>query len=498
VIFSSQLFLFWFLPAVVLVYALLPMRTVERLDPIEPSTLRALPRWLFSKSGFLTLASFVFYGAARPDYVLLMIGSACLDYYVGRALGRIEAPGRRRTLLFLSCAANLGLLAYFKYGALLAGTALGAFGGDAPAWVRSWEKVALPVGISFYTFQSMSYTIDVYRRQLAPIYNLGDFLCYVSLFPQLVAGPIVRYADVARELKERDHTAAKIATGVFLFQIGFAKKLLLADTVAPAAEALFGAGAPGRAGLALADPSTLEAWVGSVAYAFQIYFDFSGYSDMAVGLGLLFGFRFPVNFDAPYKSASITEFWRRWHISLSTWLRDYLYLPLGGNRKGVARTYVNLALVMLLGGLWHGGYWTFAAWGAYQGFWLIVERARGGRTLYERLPRAARVAATFLVVVVGWVFFRANTFADAGRILAAMAGFGGAGAPGLVRLGFGGDTLLLWGLGLSALFAWAGRPSHEEARAPSWALAVAAPCFFLTAVCHLFFQSYVPFLYFQF
>jgi alginate O-acetyltransferase complex protein AlgI len=355
VIFASPIFLYWFLPATLLVYFLLPQHTTDELDPIAPRTWRNLPRWLASKTGWLTVASFVFYAWWKPIYVPLMLLSGVLDYYVGLGIGGAKSPRRRTALLTLSCAANLGLLAWFKYANFFVDTIGAASGPGAPEWMKSWEAVVLPVGISFYTFQSMSYTIDVYRGELKPIRNLGDFLCYVALFPQLVAGPIVRYADVAAELKSRTHGAAKFATGAFLFMTGFSKKVLIADVVAPSADALFGVVGDGaKATAALADPTLLEAWTGVVAYSFQIYFDFSGYSDMAAGLGLILGFTFPVNFDAPYKSESVTEFWRRWHISLSTWLRDYLYVPLGGNRRGEVRTYVNLAATMLLGGLWHG------------------------------------------------------------------------------------------------------------------------------------------------
>jgi alginate O-acetyltransferase complex protein AlgI len=501
VIFASPIFLFWFLPVVLGVYCLLPMRTVPALDPIEPRTLAFLPRWLASKSGWLTLASFVFYGWWRPSYLPLMLFSALVDYYAGRALGRTESPGKRKALLVVSLATNLGLLAWFKYANFFVGTTATILGADAPAWVTTWEKVVLPVGISFYTFQSMSYTIDVYRRELAPIKNVGDFLCYVALFPQLVAGPIVRYADVERELQSRTHSTAKFATGTFLFMVGFAKKMLLADVVAPAANALFGVEAEsgGAARAPLADPSTAEAWAGTIAYTFQIYFDFSGYSDMAAGLGLMLGFRFPVNFDSPYKSASVTEFWRRWHITLSTWLRDYLYVPLGGNRSGAARTYVNLSLTMLLGGLWHGASWTFVAWGAYQGFWLCVERALGRRTFYAALPRAVQIAATFVVVVFGWVLFRALTFEDAARVWRALVGLGGAtGADGLLRLGFGADTMMTWGLVACAVATWGCRTSQEQARDPSWINALFVPLVFILAVAHLLSQSYSPFLYFRF
>ena len=393
---------------------------------------------------------------------------------------------------------NLGLLGWFKYANLCIASFGTVLGDAAPPWVTSWETVVLPVGISFYTFQSMSYTIDVYRKELAPIRNVDDFLCSVTLFPQLVAGPIVRYADVAAQIQDRDHSVAKFSTGAFLFMTGFAKKILLADVVAPFANALFGIPAgDGAATGARSSPTVLESWIGTLAYTFQIYFDFSGYSDMAIGLGLMIGFTFPPNFDAPYKSASVTEFWRRWHITLSTWLRDYLYVPLGGNRRGEGRTYFNLAATMLLGGLWHGASWAFLAWGAYQGFWLLVERAAGKKPLYAAAPRALQIALTFIITMGGWILFRAASFEDAARIYAGLLGAHGFGAD-LYRVGFGGDTLGISGLIVAALVAFGFRTAQEQARAPSWIAATLVPVAFLVATLHMFFQSYSPFLYFQF
>ena len=264
-----------------------------------------------------------------------------------------------------------------------------------------WEGVlhiTLPLGISFYTFQSMSYTIDVYRGDAKAIRNFIDFACYVSMFPQLVAGPIVRFSEIADQLRHRTHTLQKFARGIAFFSLGMAKKILIANPCGKCADTVFDVGVVG----------TLEAWYGVIAYAFQIYFDFSGYSDMAIGLGLMLGFTFAKNFDSPYRAESITEFWRRWHISLSSWLRDYLYIPLGGNRRGTARTYINLALVMLLGGLWHGASWNFVIWGGIHGSMLALERRHGKASFYGSIPKPLRVVATFLLVLIAWVFFRIN------------------------------------------------------------------------------------------
>lgn len=479
-IFTSQIFLFWFLPAVLVLYALTPFRF---------------------KALLLTLASYVFYGAWRVDFVALMLFSTVLDFLCGGIIGtcndRLDAlpdedPGRaavqrrRKAALLTSICANLGLLGYFKYcnfGIESLNQLLSLFG----AGPLGSMEIVLPVGISFYTFQSLSYSIDVYRREAPAVRRFIDFSCYISLFPQLVAGPIVRYQTLAAELVERKHTWAKISRGVFLFQVGFAKKLLLADTFGGVADEVFAAESIG----------TADAWIGTLAYTLQIYFDFSGYSDMAIGLGALFGFTFPINFDSPYKSESITEFWRRWHVSLSSWLRDYLYVPLGGNRRGKVRTYVNLMLTMLLGGLWHGAALTFVLWGAYQGAWLAFERMLGKRPLYSGLPRVLRIAITFVIAMGGWVLFRAVDAGQAGQVFSALAGFG-AGPEG--QLGIKGnlstEQVTIFGIGLFIVFLLPN--SQALAKSRTGLPQLLASLAFLTAVARMFVVEYSPFLYFQF
>ncbi|MCR9246648.1 MAG: MBOAT family protein [bacterium] len=406
-VFSSSIFLFAFLPAFLLLYWLSP---------------RAI------RTTTIALASFVFYGWWKAEFVLLLLFSAIVDYWLGsRIVHARRTGGRPGRWLLLSLAVNLGLLGYFKYANFGVATfrallqSLG-FAGDF-----AWVDIVLPVGISFYTFQTMSYTIDLYRGQVQPAERFVDFLCYVSMFPQLVAGPIVRYSLVEDELRDRRSTLSGIYQGLLFFQCGLVKKVLLADAVAQFANTAFDAPNPDSVTAGVA-------WLGAVSYAFQIYFDFSGYSDMAIGLGLMLGFRFPVNFDSPYRSISITDFWRRWHISLSTWLRDYLYVPLGGNRKGPVRTYVNLALTMLLGGLWHGAAWNFLAWGGYQGFWLIVERAIGKRPFYAALPRFLCIGLTFVLALFGWVLFRAHDLGHAVDYSLTMLGLGGGGGEAADRL----------------------------------------------------------------
>ncbi|MEE8408322.1 MAG: MBOAT family protein, partial [Myxococcota bacterium] len=381
-VFTSHIFVFYFLPICLLIYYALPNR------------------W---RNLFLTICSYAFYGWWKPWFVSLMMISTLVDYTAGRVISAPGAsPKRRKVALITSMCSNLGLLGFFKYlvfvqhniNAVLDIAGLGGF--------SVWE-ITLPIGISFYTFQTMSYTIDVYTGKALPVRRFNDFSCFVALFPQLIAGPIVRYNTVAEQLATRTHTMARFASGASMFILGFSKKILLANPAGAIADSVF----------ALGHAPTLAAWWGVTAYAFQIYFDFSGYSDMAIGLGRMFGFEFPKNFDSPYHSASITELWRRWHISLSTFLRDYLYLPLGGNRKGERRTYINLAVVMLLGGFWHGAQWQFIAWGAYHGILLGFERWMGKKAFYGALPHLPKVLVTFVLILFSWVLFRAENLAAA-------------------------------------------------------------------------------------
>jgi alginate O-acetyltransferase complex protein AlgI len=392
-VFSSYLFLFYFLPVSLALYYAAPRRV---------------------KHFALTAVSYVFYGWASPLFVVLLLTSTAIDYFAGLYIERERVaaaasgiwPTRRaRLALIVSMTSNLTLLGFFKYFNFGVDSydALIAWVGMPSLRLDSVLRVTLPLGISFYTFQSMSYAIDLYRGDARAVRNFIDFACFVSMFPQLVAGPIIRFSEIADQLQHRTHTLLKFARGVAFVSLGLAKKVLIANPCGKVADVVFDAGGRGA----------LDAWYGAMAYAFQIYFDFSAYSDMAIGLGLMLGFVFPKNFDDPYRSQSLTEFWRRWHISLSTWLRDYLYIPLGGNRKGPRRTYVNLFVVMLLGGLWHGAAWTFVIWGALHGALLMAERLRGARPAYWRMPPWARVAATFALVLITWVFFRSADLAAA-------------------------------------------------------------------------------------
>ena len=487
-VFSSHLFFYYFLPLALAVYYLLPRR---------------------GRHLGLTLLSYAFYGWANPAFMGLMLFSTTVDYFCGLWMSGVlgsgppsrwrEPPlldpgasrtGSQRAAVTLSIVTNLALLGFFKYfnfavdsyNAALMALGLGGLELD------SVLRVALPLGISFYTFQSMSYSIDVYRGDARALLNPVDFACYVSLFPQLVAGPIIRFSEIDDQLKRRSHTLEKFSRGVAFISLGMAKKVLLANPCGKIADTVFDAGSA----------VAVDAWYGVVAYAFQIYFDFSGYSDMAIGLGLMLGFVFPKNFDSPYKSASITEFWRRWHLSLSTWLRDYLYLPLGGNRLGRRRTYVNLALVMLLGGLWHGAAWNFVAWGAFHGALLAGERMRGKRGLFTALPRPAAVAGTFLLVLISWVFFRAADLPSALAYLGNMVGLGvvQAGAPLLGGVIYKPYYLLT--LSVAAIVAFRAPQTWDwTRRLPPWKASVCLACLVLALVA-LTTQDFNPFIYFIF
>jgi len=484
-VFSSHVFLFYFLPFTLLLYYLLPRR---------------------GKHAFLTLISYVFYGWSNPLFTVLMMTSTLIDYWatlimVGRADPRdtrpIEAldPNSPRTrkqkiALIVSIASNLSLLGFFKYFNFAAGSydSLVNMIGLPGLSLDLAFRITLPLGISFYTFQSMSYTIDTYRGEAKAQRNFLDFACYVSMFPQLVAGPIIRYREIADQLERRTYSSRKFARGIAFISFGLAKKILLANPCGTVADLAFDAGSLGA----------VDAWVGATAYAFQIYFDFSGYSDIAIGLGLMLGFVFAKNFDRPYISQSITEFWRRWHISLSSWLRDYLYIPLGGNRKGSGRLYVNLAIAMLLGGLWHGAAWNFVVWGGIQGSLLIAERLRSKNSVYHRLPPPARVAITFVIVLFAWVFFRAHDLPSAIRYCGSMLGFGtpqaGAGLlRGILYQPYYFGTMIV-----AAVVTWSCPDTWDFTRSINCPKAAWATAALLVSILVLCTQAYNPFIYFIF
>jgi alginate O-acetyltransferase complex protein AlgI len=524
--FTSHIFLFYFLPALLLVYYAVP------------------GRFLAARNVLLLAAGYVFYAWASPWFAALLLGLTVVNYLLSRLIAGCHAyarvgmspsmdqtrrSGTRLALLLTACGVALDLVAlgFFKYTGFFVYPVnhLIALAGVETLPVL---KILLPVGISFYTFKLISHLVDTYRdsswrgrpalaldsdiqgrdalatEELPSITwrgqarSLLDFACYVSFFPQLLSGPIQRYGTIDRksdpvptfadQLTTREHTLDKFSWGVALFMLGFAKKVLLANTVAQIADTVFAA----------QSPSTLDAWFGALAYTFQLYFDFSAYSEMAIGIGLMLGFQCPRNFDAPYLADSFSDFWRRWHISLSSWLRDYLYIPLGGNRAGAGRTYLNLMIVFLLCGLWHGAGWTFIVWGSWHGLWLVVERALGKRSFYAVLPASVQVLATFLLVTVGWVIFRAETLAEAGRLLAVMF------VPTAAQ---GGSTLLsaiiytrghLFIMALCAMLVFQPVQGFDWTRRLDWPRVLVPAGLFVLSLMTLFAQSFRSFLYFQF
>lgn len=392
-VFSSTIFLCVYLPLVLLGYYICPKK---------------------GRNLFLLIVSLVFYAWGEPKYVFLMIFSILVNYIFGRLMDKNRGRQKRmKLLLVLSVVIDLGLLSVFKYTDFIITNVNAIFGSSFDLL-----KIALPIGISFYTFQAMSYTIDVYRDDVRVQKNLIDFGMYITMFPQLIAGPIVRYADVQDQLAERSVTTADFSEGIMRFVVGLGKKVLLANQMGAVWSEIYALGG---------DVSALMAWTGAIAYTFQIYFDFSGYSDMAIGLGRMFGFKFPENFRYPYQSVSITDFWRRWHITLSTWFKEYLYIPLGGNRCGLARQALNLLIVWSLTGFWHGAGWNFVMWGLYYFVILFIEKLFLLKAL-DKLPKLFRHVYALLLIVIGWVIFASD---DVGVLLPYLGSmFGANGAVG--------------------------------------------------------------------
>ena len=472
-VFSSNVFLFLFLPAFLAIYYLTPNRA-------------RLRNWV------VLIGSYIFYAWWRVDFLLLFAAVTVWNYLIGLAIARNGAKTpRAHRWLVLGVTVDLCTLGYFKY-ANFGVASLDALFSSAGLPPILMTHVILPIGISFYVFESISYIMDVYRGDTAPTRHPVDFATFVALFPHLIAGPVFRYKDLADQFVNRTHSIEKFGEGSARFMQGFVKKVFIADTVAPLANHAF----------ALHAPTMADAWLGALAYTTQLYFDFSGYSDMAIGLGLMMGFRFIENFNQPYVSQSITEFWRRWHMSLSSWLRDYLYISLGGNRKGPFNTYRNKFLTMLLGGLWHGANWTFVLWGMWHGALLCIEAAFGVKSTPQTF-RVHRWALTFLFVIFGWVMFRASDVTSAWHFYQAMFSFDGLGLSDVLT----GDinvmqvAILLLAIAVAAI---GGAAEYMPARTPvarfsmlSAARLLLFPLFVLTLL-KLCAQSYSPFLYFQF
>jgi len=479
-VFSSVIFLFLFLPLVLSVYYL--VRKKYR--------------------NFTLLAfSLLFYFWGEGKYVVILCAYMVCNYFFGLAIERAKsketAVGDKKAKLALAVALafNLSLLVFFKYFNFLVDNFNGIFAFSGVS--LSVKKIHLPIGISFFSFQAMSYVIDIYRRDVKAQKNLINFSMYKALFPQLIAGPIVRYRDVASQVDERSESLDKFLRGLRRFILGLGKKVLIANTVATVADGAFGA--------KLSECSTGLAWLGVVCYALQIYFDFSGYSDMAIGLGKMFGFDFLENFNFPYISRSIREFWRRWHMSLSFWFRDYLYIPLGGSRAGASRLYLNQLVVFFLCGLWHGASWTFIAWGLWHGAFLVLERTRFGKLL-DRVPRPLQHAYAVLVVLIGWVLFRADTLPLAIAYLKAMFFLSSGTIPAVEYLNTKIVLAILAGLiGCTPIAAGLVARAKESVVGQAFArrgLALASSLFlvavFLGSIILVSTNTYNPFIYFRF
>lgn len=472
-VFSNIVFLGLFLPITFLAYYLLPQRL---------------------RNPLLALASIIFYAWGEPRFVILMLVSVAINFYSARLMDRSAS---RRAVLLATVAANLLILAFFKYGNFLVDNlnVLLAPVGLSPIELR---PVPLPIGISFYTFHAISYLIDIYRRNAKPNRNIIEYSLYIMLFPQLIAGPIIRYKDIYTQLPKRSASIEDITAGCVRFAMGLAKKVLIANQLGMVADAGFDAPADHL--------GALVAWICLICYTLQIYFDFSGYSDMAIGLGRMFGFRFPENFNYPYSARSIQDFWRRWHISLSTWFRDYVYIPLGGNRKGEGRTLLNLWIVFLLTGFWHGASWSFVLWGAIHGFFLMLERF--GRRLDVRIPRAAGTLYAILVVMFAWVFFRSESLGQALQYVLALVGYWPADQWAVTVQSIYSTHTLLLTIG-AVILSLGVYPSIEKALQPAWQrmadyavdgwmrAALIAPALILSCMS-IAMGQYNPFIYFRF
>jgi alginate O-acetyltransferase complex protein AlgI len=467
-LFSSIVFLFTFLPAVMILYYLLPVRF---------------------RNVILLLASLVFYAWGEPVYLFLMLLSILFNYFSGLDIARNLQDKRaaKRSLVF-NLIINLAVLGFFKYE----GFVLDTLNGILPVHI-SYRALPLPIGISFYTFQILSYIIDVYRGNVKVQTNLPNFALYVTMFPQLIAGPIVQYADVDEQLASREVSRTKFGEGSMYFIRGLAKKVLLANTSGMIFTEV--------SGLAKGNIAVMTAWLGAFAYMFQIYFDFSGYSDMAIGLGKMFGFEFNMNFNYPYVSKSITEFWRRWHISLSSWFRDYVYIPLGGNRVSKIKHIRNLLIVWFLTGLWHGAAWNFVAWGLYYGVILIIEKYLLSPVL-DRLPDVVRHIYSIVLVVIGWVLFFSSSFGQAADYIRVMFGAGAHGFADRESMYLLTSNLILWLILIFGSTPLVHFRYEHMLRSKKWNTtiinSVVYAALFIVCIAYLVTETYNPFLYFRF
>ena len=482
-VFSSAIFLTIFLPAFLLLYWICPKKL---------------------KNPFLLLSSVFFYAWGAPKFIFVIIGTTLIDFFLVGRMDRSKNETERKFILVFSVVMNLGLLVYFKYMNFFienVNVAMKGFGIESSI---PWTKLVLPIGISFYTFETLTYVVDVFRRVHKPLKNFWDYQLYIILFPKLIAGPIIRYHDIADQITDRsarDNSTERLF-GFYRFCIGLGKKVLIANTFAAFADSVYG---NAETGLGALDPNTLAAgtaWLAAISYTLQIYFDFSGYSDMAIGIGRMIGFKFPENFNNPYISQSITEFWRRWHMTLGSWMRNYLYIPLGGNKVGKGRLYFNLWLVFLLSGLWHGASWNYIIWGAWHGLFLVLERAFLIRW-FGSIGKITRVAFTFVVVVIGWVFFRVEDLHMACGYVGAMFS-----ANGTVDVKIDSEWMLI--AALATLFSFflllPKTTKFQDAvfgqRTPGdvghIALTIVSAALFVLSLSYITASGFNPFIYFRF
>ena len=472
-VFSSAAFLFAFLPLVMGLYYLPVYRKSER-------------RSIRYKNIILCVSSLLFYAWGEPVYIVLMLLSMVFNYYVGIDIEEnVLNEKKKKFALLLGLAYNIFALGFFKYSGFIVDSVGSLLGKEF-----SYSPLPLPIGISFYTFQIMSYIIDVYYGTVKAQRRLLPFMTYISMFPQLIAGPIVQYSDIEEELKERRVSIEKFAAGIIFFVRGLGKKVLFANTIG-AVYTEISAGDITKA-------SVMTSWIGIIAYTLQIYFDFSGYSDMAVGLGKMFGFNFCKNFDLPYTATSITDFWRRWHISLSSWFRDYVYIPLGGNRVSKPRHMLNILIVWSLTGLWHGAAWNFVAWGAFYGILLLLEKY-AFRSIIEKTPKLLRHIITLVVVMLGWVLFASPTLTDALTYMGTMFGFNGtAFVDSTARYLLSTNAFGIIFMSLSAFGAFSNLPRTKSFKVNVTVLSISYLVIFILSIIYLISETYNPFLYFRF
>ena len=470
-VFSSAVFLFVFFPLTMILY-FIPSRNEEN-D-------------ISRKNLILCIASLIFYAWGEPVYIVLMCLSIFFNYHLGLDMENHKNDAKKlKSLLVFGVAFNLFMLGFFKYSGFIAENVSSALGLE----IKN-NALPLPVGISFYTFQILSYVVDVYKGKVRAQSKLVNFAAYITMFPQLIAGPIVQYSDIEKQLSDRTVTIDNFYDGIIFFIRGLGKKVLFANTIGAVYSDIMAGG--------IAETSVVTAWICIICYTLQIYFDFSGYSDMAVGLGKMFGFEFVQNFNFPYKAVSITDFWRRWHISLSSWFRDYVYIPLGGNRKGLGRTIINILIVWSLTGMWHGAAWNFIAWGLFYGVLLVLEKYVLGKVL-EHIPAFFRHIGTLIVVMIGWVFFSSENIAQAGEFISALMGGGnGSFLDTQAKYLIGENFFAIFAMGLSAAGVYDMISSREETRTYKTFKCILYVIIFILSIAYLVSETYNPFLYFRF